>query len=453
MQYVRIVCLTKNLTIMNVYNFKKIEKCYVCGNIDRNISKFIDSITSNLKNFKKEEHPKEIERQERLNKRTINAQQERHGIFGRLGDNGARPISYNEFKKKMSSKHDSSYNDSVIIVSGNCGIGLKDKGYYERTFSKLDKILGDNNCYLLFVRGNNDDPSYFENRTIDFEHVKTIPDYSVVAMKTYNCLCIGGSVSIDKEWKKSQENTIGRKMYWENEAPIFDEKAIDEILSEFKIACVITSTSPSFSYPGTNAFKKSKWFISDKSRIKDFSDERKTLDKIYEKILENDTKPFIWFYGRFKLNNENMVNDIVFKSLSKQNIVQFNELLSKYFSLDTSKKIGDNTHSLDGIDMDSKQPTVGFALPDDPFNNEEEEMEEDGGRDLTIEMPQREPVEVVGNFGDATNVAYNLGGAYTVQAVTDRLAAIDAATVEAYRRAETPREINFNMDYFNVARP
>ena len=103
--------------------------------------------------------------------------------------------------------------------------------------------------------------------------------------------------------------------------------------------------------------------------------------------------------------------------------------------------------------MDSKQPSAGFALPDDPFNNEEEEMEEDGGRDLTIEMPQREQVEVVGNFGDATNVAYNLGGAYTVQSVTDRLAAIDAATVEAYRRAETPREINFNMDYFNVARP
>jgi hypothetical protein len=54
---------------MNVYNFKKIEKCYVFGNIDRNMDRFIKTITSNISKFKKEEHPKEIERQERLKKR------------------------------------------------------------------------------------------------------------------------------------------------------------------------------------------------------------------------------------------------------------------------------------------------------------------------------------------------------------------------------------------------
>jgi hypothetical protein len=39
---------------MNVYNFKKIEKCYVFGNIDRNMDRFIKTITSNISKFKKE---------------------------------------------------------------------------------------------------------------------------------------------------------------------------------------------------------------------------------------------------------------------------------------------------------------------------------------------------------------------------------------------------------------
>ena len=246
---------------------------------------------------------------------------------------------------------DNTYNDCVIIVSGNCGIGTKSMKYYNETFSKLNKILEDNNSYLLFVRGNNDDPSIFKNREIDFEHVKVVPDYSVVQLKTFNCLCIGGSVSLDKEWKLSQENTFGKKMFWDDEAPIFDENALDEILKNYQIDCVITSTSPSFSYPGTNAFKRSKWINNDKTILGDFTNERKILDKIYD----SDSKPYLWFYGRFKMAHNDKINDIVFTSLLPYQFTQVNSLLSMYFGINTAEKLVSNDHAFDTILTESKK--------------------------------------------------------------------------------------------------
>lgn len=393
---------------MNVYNLKKIEKCYVYGNVDKNIDRFINTITSRLSKFEKREHPKEIERQKRLSERNnesllggIRAMQRemnnrRVGIFDRpSSDNGSK-------KSKWCGYNPMSYDNSLIVVSGNGGIGMKSKKYYEDTFGNLEKILADNNCYLFFIRGNNDDPSYFSERLIDFEHVKTIPDYSVLALKTYNCLCVGGSVSIDKEWKLFQEEQFGKKSYWENEAPIFDEKQLDEILSQFKISCVITSTSPSFVYPSTNAFKNSKWFSGNKSIKNNFTNERKVLDKIYEKILDSESKPYIWVYGRFKIGHNAKVNDMVFLSLEQFNSICANEIISSFFGVDTSKVLKPNEYAFDEVIREEKKCNRSL-YHDEPIEEVErdeldelEEIMDDGGTEETVEAgePYRLDVEL-----------------------------------------------------------
>lgn len=392
---------------MNVFEFTKIEKCYICGNIDRNIDRFINLITNNVTNYKKETHPKEIERQERLKKR-LSSSVRGQSIFSRSVEPQVKM-----YPKKMKSAPslDMSYNDSVIIVSGNCGIGSKSMEYYHEKFEKLNKILSDNNTFVLFVRGNNDNPSIFNNREIDFEHVKTLPDYSVVQLKTFNCLCIGGSVSIDKEWKMSQENTFGKKLFWEGEAPFYDEDTLDEILKKFQIDCVVTSTSPSFSYPGTNAFKRSKWFNGDKTVLDNFTSERKILDKIYEKINDSETKPYFWFYGRFKMGHNDKINDIVFNSLVSFQIVQVNSMFVTYFGISTSNKLSTNNHAFDAIfDDESKakkqseyfaphpiEPIIEGGVEDNEFIEDDElEVEADnnaapfGGdaAQFRFEMPQ-----------------------------------------------------------------
>lgn len=466
---------------MNVYNFKKIEKCYVFGNIDRNMDRFIKTITSNISKFKREEHPKEIERQERLKKREAERPYVGGGLGGgiaihphepfggqpqrrvnRLRDNhDPSPFATwdigTSFNKACGKVLDSTYNDSVIIVSGNCGIGNKSKKYYEETFGKLDKVLGDNNCFLLFVRGNNDSPSIFNNREIDFEHIKAIPDYSVVSMKTFNCLCIGGSVSMDKEWKLAQEELYGKKLYWEDEAPKHDEKELKEILEAYNINCIITSTCPSFAYPGTNAFKKSKWFYRDKKIVSEFSKERKIMDKIYEQIMDSESKPYMWIYGRFKMSHTDKLNDIVFCSLSSYGMIQVNSQLNAFFGIDTSKTLETNGHTFDNIlheELNGRGP-IHNELEDEVVEMGEPELEDD------MEMGEEVPDEEVNDDVDeeveaptvgveATATATTIAGQEALRRMIDEMRAVDNYTYADYARlfdnGITNPRVNYTID-------
>ena len=390
---------------MNIYDFKKIEKCFVCGNIDRNMDKFIQDITSNLTHYKQTEHPKEIERQERLRNRQNN-----HHPFADMPMVGEAPRPLRRVRaftdaldssfKKMKKVSNDTYNNSVVIVSGNCGIGTKSMDYYNEVFGKLNKILSQNNCIILFIRGNNDDPSIFNECKIDLSNIKTIPDYSVVLLKYFNCLCIGGSTSIDKEWKLSQEKQFGKKLFWEGECPFFDEKTLDEILAKYQIGCVITSTSPSFTFPGTNAYNKSKWLKEDSSIKSALSKERKTLDKIYEKIVDGDKKPYVWLYGRFKQHNHSKVNDILFNSLSAFSVENVNNLIESYFGLDVSKKLGGNVFTFDTFICDN-EPNV----PMNGHMHEADDVEELAEEEENVEEGNNNPQETI-NYQDA---AYDYG--------------------------------------------
>lgn len=47
----------------------------------------------------------------------------------------------------------------------------------------MNEFLSKTDTTLIFVRGNNDDPSFYNEKKIDFSHIKTIPDYSVIITK------------------------------------------------------------------------------------------------------------------------------------------------------------------------------------------------------------------------------------------------------------------------------
>jgi len=88
--------------------------------------------------------------------------------------------------------------NSILLIAGDCGIGFEKSEYYEQLYPKLSKILTKNNCILLLVRGNHDDPKYFQQQLIDFPQMKTIPDYTVIQYKSHNILCVGGAISVDR---------------------------------------------------------------------------------------------------------------------------------------------------------------------------------------------------------------------------------------------------------------
>lgn len=363
---------------MKVYDYGKTKNCLICGNIDGNFDKFTKTVVGSLRNLKSyvvETHPKEIERQKRLaRKREEESNNGGGGIFGGPAPHYApRPTRLKKMPKMMNCGYN--LTDTVIIVDGCNGFGERDLKYYHDKLEMFNKVLADNNTHVLFVRGN-DDPKYFEDALIDLSNIKTIQDYSVIKLSKFNCLCIGGCVSLDRTWRMEQEKRIGRKMYWENERMQYNEDDIDKILKEYNIACVVTASCPSFAYPGMNSFKHSTWASKDKTVIKDMTEERMIMDKIYNKIVENNKKPYIWVYSRFKSSNQNMINDILFQSLNPFQFFHFNDTASSFFKVDFSKMLKENEYVADSFEKKMKAHAFTY---NDPFDDENivEQMEDE----------------------------------------------------------------------------
>lgn len=101
--------------------------------------------------------------------------------------------------------------DTVIIVAGDCGFGFEKPGYYENLYKRCRERLSKANNWLLFVRGNHDNPAYFRSalplgssknlQPIKHKRWMTLPDYSVVKACGHTILCVGGATSIDRTYR------------------------------------------------------------------------------------------------------------------------------------------------------------------------------------------------------------------------------------------------------------
>ena len=130
--------------------------------------------------------------------------------------------------------------DTLLIVAGDCGFGFEKKEYYEQMVRRNTKRMNQANNWIVFVRGNHDNPAYFEGTTFSYKRFIAVPDYTILQACNHSILCVGGAISIDRiyrinEWNKRkyrvhsnelQENDISRNLYWKNEAPIYDADKI-----------------------------------------------------------------------------------------------------------------------------------------------------------------------------------------------------------------------------------
>ena len=142
------------------------------------------------------------------------------------------------------------------------------------------------------------------------------------------------------------------------------------------------------------------------------------MDKLYEKILDSESKPFIWAYGRFKMNNTNKVNDIGFLSLQQYQILNTNEILSNMFGVDTSKKLKTNDFAFDSF-IETFKKYTNFQTVDNPFDVDEmvedEEYHEDG--ELEAEpMNHFHPLDDIYRVTIDTDTAGRLGELQTIHA-------------------------------------
>lgn len=190
------------------------------------------------------------------------------------------------------------------------------------------KRMNESNNWIVFVRGNHDNPAYFDGCTFRYKRFIAVPDYTIVQACSHIILCVGGAISIDRQcrmdaWKdKRKYSTIGtvtiddlaKNMYWRNEAPLYDEKKMKAICSQFTIDTVITHTAPSF----CELFTKGNlhhWIQNDDTLLNDVKAERAAMDKLHERLVQDHHPISHWFYGHFHQSWHNSIGGMLFRML------------------------------------------------------------------------------------------------------------------------------------------
>ena len=218
--------------------------------------------------------------------------------------------------------------DTLLVVAGDCGFGFEKKAYYEQMYRKNAKRLNEANNWIVFVRGNHDNPAYFDGTTFKHKRMRCVPDYTVLQVCNHNILCVGGAISIDRKirmeaWNKKKakygfdsnlSDGIPRAYYWSDESPVYDEKKMDAIRFAYSIDIVITHTAPSCCELQTKS-GLTRWAVDDPALLMDVQTERFTMDQLLQR-LQADKHPIThWYYGHFHQSWHVVMDGILYRML------------------------------------------------------------------------------------------------------------------------------------------
>ena len=212
------------------------------------------------------------------------------------------------------------YENTCFIICGDIGIGFSDqplkklKGMINTT---IYPFLKKRNNIIICLRGNHDDPSYFNDDIIDNDRFYLASDYSVINFKTKNILLIGGGLSIDR-----QRRVIG-KSYWSDELPKFDKDKLDSILNQYHIDVIASHTTVSFADPTDKGEIVIYFSLFDEKLLEDQIKERSIMDDIYNYIISKQGIFEKWFYGHFHKSYNTTHNSINFIGLDIEEIKEY----------------------------------------------------------------------------------------------------------------------------------
>jgi len=182
--------------------------------------------------------------------------------------------------------------DQDLIQVGDFGVGFGPSGQEQGDLRILDAALAGTGNTLWVIRGNHDDPAYFNDpRPSPYRHIRFLPDYSIEIVGGRKILFVGGATSVDRI-----ERTAG-KDYWPGEAFLLVEHQVASLDLE-GLWAIVTHTAPDFTAP-TRLDTIARSFVTrDPTLSHDLAAERKAVTGLYD-LVTRHVRPQYWFYGHF----------------------------------------------------------------------------------------------------------------------------------------------------------
>lgn len=192
-----------------------------------------------------------------------------------------------------------------ILSVGDIGIGFATNEFENAEF--LNKRFKEKSINFYSIRGNHDNPSYFEgNKRIALSNFELVEDYTVAEYRGKTIQCIGGAISIDRKGRAKNVS------WWSNESVNFEPRKCKEV------DILVTHTAPSRCAPVEFGEIVYSWAEEDQELIKDLVKERKVMDDLLSLC-----KPEQHFYGHFHFSNTEVVNGCKHKLLNICELYEF----------------------------------------------------------------------------------------------------------------------------------
>lgn len=204
--------------------------------------------------------------------------------------------------------------DTAIIIAGDVGLGFNQPGWYDSWYYKQESRLKDNNNIIYGIRGNHDNPEFFNgNRKLDYPYFKTLEDYVPLEWKGKLILPIGGASSIDVkermvENSKWEKRGSSRRCWWPNERP--DKVDLDSLPG--KIDIVVSHEAP---LSAGHTLIRETWMDFDLY-------ERIREDREYLYSIVKEKLPERWYFGHYHKSFSGNLLETIYKGLDIQELVE-----------------------------------------------------------------------------------------------------------------------------------
>lgn len=224
--------------------------------------------------------------------------------------------------------------DTTLLHVGDFGMGFRKIHVEEEELTNLNKVLESRNIHLYVIRGNHDDPSFFDGSWENkFSNIHLLPDYSIITVNGDDVLMVGGAISVDRKGRIRyiHDGAIKgevRTGYWYDEKFVLDKDKLKDVKG---VRYVVTHSCPKGVYPINkthNKFESHGIFVEgfvidgDNTLKDDLNQEREDIAEMHEILKENNLIDK-WFYGHFHKHNAEYYDDTDFMCI---NVDEFYEV-------------------------------------------------------------------------------------------------------------------------------
>ena len=213
----------------------------------------------------------------------------------------------------------------AILHVGDFGIGFSSHVGELDNMAHLDRKLKKNNVFLYVIRGNHDNPAYFDpnnkfHQDMDsLSNIVLIPDHTLLSLEFVNnniqrIYCYGGAVSVDRT-----KRTPSKGYWWNEIVPQLIDEELEKIPSDIDI--VLTHTSPKGVFPVTQNNIQG-WLARDYNLEYDLQIELDRITEVFDWLRAKNPDGFVHFYGHFHASNVEFIEEYKHQLLNIDELIE-----------------------------------------------------------------------------------------------------------------------------------